>query len=96
MQQKVKLTFTDGPDFDGTLRTFMAPHDQVAFERVYDVALSRFASEQRIEWSLWFLWRAWQRETGSPDDFETFLAKLQEYEAPDEDDANPPAGVLPG
>lgn len=88
-QENVVLRFDKREDFKGTLRTFMVPADQVGFERTYGVGIGKAEEEERAEWSLWFVWRAWSRENAPEVDFEAFLADLTEYEVPPDADANP-------
>jgi hypothetical protein len=96
MQQDVVLRFsTDREDFKGTLSTFMAPTDQVAFERTYSVGLGELENAKRVEWVLWLVWRAWTREHPSGVAFEDFLAELSEYELPQEDEDRPPVTEKP-
>lgn len=88
MQTKdVVLRFAgERPDFKGSLRTFMSPVDQVAFERHYHVGITKFEEEGRVEWVLWLVWRAYAREQQpqGPADFEAFLDELDEFDLPDE------------
>ncbi len=92
--QGVLLSFVgDEPDFKGTLRSFIAPPDQLEFERTFDVAIGRFETEQRATWVLWFLWKAYTREQHDSREFEEWVNALAEYEVKEEDAADPT--VLP-
>jgi hypothetical protein len=83
MQQAIALRFSsDLEDFTGTLRTFTSPPDQVAFERTFQVGIGRFGEEPRAEWILWFIWRAWARETRHQLEFEAFIEQLEDYDLP--------------
>lgn len=89
MQQDVVLRFTEGEDFKGTLRTFMAPADQVAFERHYQTGIGHFQDEERMEWVLWLVWRAYSREVQAAADFEGFVNNLTDFDLPDTEAQNP-------
>jgi hypothetical protein len=83
--QDVVLQFSsEREDFKGTLRSFMSPPDQIAFERIFDIGLGRFEEERRITWVLWFIWRAWTREQRGGIDFDTFVDELADYDFADE------------
>lgn len=95
MQKDVVLRFTENEDFKGTLRTFMAPADQVAFERHYGVGIGKFEQEERVEWVLYLLWKAYAREHSPSMDFEAFLSDLAEFDLPDEEEAPDPTVTPP-
>jgi hypothetical protein len=84
MQQDVVLRFsTEREDYKGTLRSYLAPGDQVAFERKFSTPLTALSDEttMRVEWILWLVWRAYSREQhGFEGDFDAFLNDLTEYE----------------
>lgn len=82
MQQHARLVFENIGTFDDDLVSFLSPADQVAFERQYGTGMGHFESEQRLEWLLFFVWRAWRRETKATVGFEEFLEALTEYDLP--------------
>jgi hypothetical protein len=97
MQQDVVLRFTETSDYKGTLRSYLAPGDQVAFERKFSMPLTAMDDEKsmRVEWILWVVWRAYSREPhGFEGDFEAFLSDLTEYEFPEAEEI-PPTETAP-
>ncbi len=93
MKQKVVLTFEDGETYDKELRSFLSPADQVAFERAYKTSLKAFDEDQKVEWLLYLVWRAYRREAKDECAFDAWLDKLDSYEIA-EGDANPDPTVL--
>ena len=67
----------------------MAPADQVAFERHYGIGIGKFEQEERVEWVLYLVWKAYAREQAPSMDFETFLANLAEFDLPEEEAPDP-------
>lgn len=86
MYQQITLTFTDGDEFSGVLSSFMAPPDQVAFERSFGVPLANFQDERRVEWILWLVWRAFVREQARSLTFDAFIEQLASYDMPADED----------
>jgi len=95
MQKDVVLRFIQGDDFKGTLRSFMVPADQVAFEREYGIGIGKFQAEERMEWVLFLVWKAYAREHATELSFDTFLADLDEFDLPEEKPVDPTTGSPP-
>lgn len=89
MQKDVVLRFTESEDFKGTLRSFMVPADQVAFERHYGIGIGKFEEEERVEWVLFLIWKSYAREQAPAMDFEAFLADLAEFDLPEDETPDP-------
>jgi hypothetical protein len=92
--QQLVLRFKTLEDFKGTVTDFISPADQVTFERTYNTGMGHFETEQRAEWTLWFIWRAWSRAVSSSVDFEAFFNELTDYEAPSEDAKDEEGNVI--
>lgn len=95
MQRDVVLSFTDREDFKGTLRSFMSPADQVAFERHYGMGIGKFQQEERVEWVLFLIWKAFAREQAHGLEFEVFVADLVEFDLPEEQPGPDPTETPP-
>lgn len=96
--QKVKLTFSDETTFEGTLRTYMVLPDVIRWENKYNRGASDLQNQEtlRVEWLVFFVWRAYNREIANGDglEFEAFTDSLLEFEAV-EDDAVDPTSAAP-
>lgn len=98
MQLDVVLKFEDpSNDFEGKLRTYMSPPDQVAFERTYDRTVASLQDQGtiRVEWLLWFIWRALKRERADVAPFDQWLESLTDYEMPGADEPDPTPETAP-